>query len=75
MKVKHLKTETTIELTPIDLHDWIKNVRDIDMMLDNIKEMNDMYMSDIDNLERIKYRLTDLLNLERDGFKYIKGSN
>jgi hypothetical protein len=45
------------------------------MMLDNIKEMNDMYMSDIDNLERIKYRLTDLLNLERDGFKYIKGSN
>ena len=40
-----------------------------------IKEMNDMYMSDIDNLERIKYRLTDLLNLERDGFKYIKGSN
>ena len=75
MKVKHLKTKTTIELTPIDLHDWIKNVRDIDMMLDNIKEMNDMYMSDIDNLDRIQYRLTDLLNLERDGFKYIKGSN
>lgn len=77
MKVKHLKTKTTIELTPLELHDWITNVNNINVMLDNIKEMNDMYLSDVGNLERIQYRLVDLLDLEwsRERYRYIKGSN
>lgn len=75
MKVKHLKTKTTIELTPLELHDWITNVNKINMMIDNIKEMNDMYLSDVSNLERIQYRLVDLLDLEwsREKYRYIKG--
>ena len=75
MKVKHLKTKTTIELTPLELHDWITNVNKINMMIDNIKEMNDMYLSDVSNLERIHYRLVDLLDLEwsREKYRYIKG--
>jgi len=75
MKVKHLKTKTTIELTPLELHDWITNVNNINMMIDNIKEMNDMYLSDVGNLERIQYRLVDLLDLEwsRERYRYIKG--
>ena len=75
MKVKHLKTKTTIELTPLELHDWITNVNKINMMIDNIKEMNDMYLSDVSNLERIQYRLIDLLDLEwsREKYRYIKG--
>ena len=77
MKVKHLKTKTTIELTPLELHDWITNVNNINMMIDNIKEMNDMYLSDVGNLERIQYRLVDLLDLEwsRERYRYIKGGN
>ena len=27
MKVKHLKTKTTIELTPEEVHDWITKVK------------------------------------------------
>jgi len=74
MKVKHLKTKTTIELTPIELYDFIRCVDNIDTMLDNIKEMNDLYMSDINNLERTKYKFADLLNLEwnRDVYGYVK---
>ena len=75
MKVKHLKTKTTIELTPLELHDWITNVNKINIMIDNIKEINDMYLSDVNNLERIQYRLVDLLDLEwsREKYRYIKG--
>ena len=77
MKVKHLKTKTTIELTPEELHDWITRVNQIDSMLDNITEMKDMYMSDVCNLDTIKWRMTNLFNLKwnRDTLRYIKGGN
>jgi len=77
MKVKHLKTKTTIELTSEELHDWISRVTKLEHMLDNITEMSDMYLSDVNNLSVIKYRLIDLLNLKwnRDTYRYIKGDN
>jgi len=77
MKVKHLKTKTTIELTPEELYDWCRYVNQIDNMLDNYSEMKDVYMSDVSNLDTIKWKLTKLLNLEwnRDTYRYIKGDN
>tara|TARA_Y100001938_G_C7805241_1_gene289114 strand:- start:156 stop:389 length:234 start_codon:yes stop_codon:yes gene_type:complete len=66
MKVKHTQTKTTIELTSNELHDWIKRTKEIDWMLDNIREMNDMYLSDVSNLESIKHRMVDLFGLEWD---------
>ena len=77
MKVKHLKTKTTIELTSEELHDWARYVNQIDNMLDNYSEMKDVYMSDVSNLDIIKWKLTKLLNLEwnRDTYRYIKGDN
>ena len=77
MKVKHLKTKTTIELTPEEMHDWINRVNSLEHMLDNITEMSDMYLSDVNKLNTIRYRLTDLLNLKwnRDTYRYIKGGN
>jgi len=77
MKVKHLKTKTTIELTPEELYDWCRYVNQIDNMLDNYSEMKDVYMSDVSNLDIIKWKLTKLLNLEwnRDTYRYIKGDN
>ena len=77
MKVKHLKTKTTIELTSEELHDWTRYINQIDMMLDNYSEMKDVYMSDVSNLDIIKWKLTKLLNLEwnRDTYRYIKGDN
>ena len=77
MKVKHLKTKTTIELTPEEIHDWITKVNQLDSMLDNISEMKDLYLSDILNLDELKWRMTNLFNLKwnTDKFRYIKGGN
>ena len=77
MKVKHLKTKTTIELTPEELHDWIGRVNTLENITDNIREMNDIYLSDVNSLNLILYRLTDLLKLKwnRDKYTYIKGDN
>ena len=74
MKVKHLKTKTVIELTSEELHDWTRYVNQIDMMLDNYSEMKDVYMSDVSNLDTIKFKLTQLLKLtwDRDTYRYIK---
>ena len=74
MKVKHLKTKTVIELTPEELHDWCRYVNQIDNMLDNYSEMKDVYMSDVSNLDTIKFKLTQLLKLtwDRDTYRYIK---
>ena len=74
MKVKHLKTKTTIELTPEELHDWIGRVNTLETITDNIREMNDIYLSDVNSLNLILYRLTDLLQLDwnRDKYTYVK---
>jgi hypothetical protein len=73
MKVKHLQDKTTIELTASELQDWIKRAKQLDWMLDTIRETNDMYLSDVNKLETIRYRLTDLLGLEWTRDKgYIK---
>ena len=74
MKVKHLKTKTTIELTPEEVHDWITKVNQLDSMLDNISEMKDLYLSDILNLDELKWRMTRLFNLtwDRNTHRYIK---
>jgi len=74
MKVKHLKTKTTIELTPEELHDWIGRVNTLETITDNIREMNDIYLSDVNSLNLILYRLTDLLQLNwnRDKYTYVK---
>ena len=74
MKVKHLKTKTVIELTSEEIHDWARYVNQIDNMLDNYSEMKDVYMSDVSNLDTIKFKLTQLLKLtwDRDTYRYIK---
>tara|TARA_Y100000052_G_C2941151_1_gene80698 strand:+ start:536 stop:769 length:234 start_codon:yes stop_codon:yes gene_type:complete len=77
MKVKHLKTKTTIELTPEEVHDWVIKVNQLDSMLDNISEVKDLYLSDILHLDELKWRMTRLFNLNWDSntHRYLKGSN
>ena len=75
MKVKHLKNKTTIELTPEEINDWCRYVNQIDSMLDNYSEMKDVYMSDVSNLDTIKWRMTRLFNLtwNSNTHRYTKG--
>ena len=77
MKVKHLKTKTTIELTPEEMYEWIRRVNQIDSMLTNYLEIHDVYMSDVNNLDSIKYQLVSMFDLEwsREQYKYIKGQS
>tara|TARA_Y100000310_G_scaffold312049_1_gene358981 strand:- start:401 stop:637 length:237 start_codon:yes stop_codon:yes gene_type:complete len=73
MKTKHLKTKTTIELTTEETNGLIKRVHDIDNISDTIRECQDLWLSDVNKLEKVKCDLIELLNLEwnRETYKYI----
>jgi len=66
LKVKHLKTKTTIELDARDVDKYIDCVNQLDSTVDTIKETQDMFISDLGHLETLRWRLADLLGLEWD---------
>ena len=70
MKTKHLKNKTTIELTREETNNFIKRVHDIDNMADTIMECQDLWLSDISKLQKVKYELIELLNLEWNSETY-----
>ena len=72
MKTKHLKTKTTIELTPEEANNLIKRVHDIDQMADTIMECQDLWLSDVSKLQKVKCDLIELLDLEwnRETYRY-----
>ena len=70
MKVKHLKTKTTIELTPEEASNLIKRVHDIDNMADTIMECQDLWLSDVSKIQKAKCDLIELLDLEWNGETY-----
>ena len=72
MKTKHLKTKTTIELTPEEASNLIKRVHDIDNMADTIMECQDLWLSDVSKLQKVKCDLIELLDLEwnRETYRY-----
>ena len=74
MKVKHLKTKTTIELTPEELENYRKLTNDLDHLLSGLYETQDIWLSDVRNLDTLRWRLTELLGLKwnRDTYSYIK---
>ena len=72
MKTKHLKSKTTIELTPEEASNLIKRVHDIDNMADTIMECQDLWLSDVSKLQKVKCDLIELLDLEwnRETYRY-----
>ena len=74
MKVKHLKTKTTIELTPEELEKYRKLTNDLHSMVSSLFEWQDIWLSDVRNLDTLKWRLTDLLGLKwnSETYSYIK---
>ena len=72
MKTKHLKSKTTIELTPEETNNLIKRVHDIDQMADTIMECQDLWLSDVSKLQKVKCDLIELLDLEwnRETYRY-----
>jgi|TARA_R100001509_G_scaffold143107_3_gene98706 hypothetical protein len=74
MKVKHLKTKTTIELSAEELENYRKLTNDLDHLLSGLYETQDIWLSDVRNLDTLRWRLTELLGLKwnRDTYSYIK---
>ena len=74
MKVKHLKTKTTIELSAEELENYRKLTNDLDHLLSGLYETQDIWLSDVRNLDTLRWRLTELLGLiwNRDTYSYIK---
>ena len=72
MKVKHLKTKTTIELTPEEASNLIKRVHDLDNMADTIMECQDLWLSDVSKIQKAMCDLIELLDLEwnRETYRY-----
>jgi hypothetical protein len=74
MKVKHLKTKTTIELSAEELENYRKLTNDLDHLLTGLYESQDIWLSDVRNLDTLRWKLTELLGLKwnRDTYSYIK---
>ena len=74
MKVKHLKTKTTIELSAEELENYRKLTNDLDHLLSSLYETQDIWLSDVRNLDTLRWRLTELLGLKwnSETYSYIK---
>ena len=74
MKVKHLKTKTTIELSVEELEKYRKLTNDLDHLLSGLYETQDIWLSDVRKLDTLRWRLPELLGLKwnREKYSYIK---
>ena len=74
MKVKHLKTKTVIELTSEELDKYAEYLKELDNATSTLHECGEMWLSDLNNLDNLEWRLRDLLGLEfdRETWKYIR---
>ena len=74
MRIKHLKTKVTIELSTEEYTTYTRQVNKFDSIVSGLNEFHDLYVSDLSTLETLRWRLTDLLGLEwdRDTHEYIK---
>lgn len=54
----------TIKITEAQYYDLINQINKLDRILDSIREINDIYLSDLNTLGDIKWDLTKVLNLK-----------
>ena len=73
MKVKHLKNKVVIETSKEDYYDLVNRINQLNGILNSLHEINDIYLSDITTLEKLRYEVVDLLNLgwSSDKYKYV----
>jgi len=62
----------TIKMTEKKYHELIDKINKLDSIIEHTSEMNDMYLSDLSELSRIKFFLSTLLKLKwnRDVYRY-----
>jgi len=74
MKTKILKNKVTIELTTSEYDDLFKYINKLTSMLNTLHETNDLWLSDVHNLDSLQYDLVKLLDAKWDAgsYRYIK---
>ena len=70
MKVKHLKNRVVIESSKEDYYDLVNRINQLNGILNTLHEINDLYLSDITTLEKLRYEVVDLLDLGWSSNKY-----
>jgi hypothetical protein len=74
MKTKILKSKVTIELTTNEYDDMFKYINKLSNMLSTLHETNDLWLSDVHNLDSLQYDLVKLLDAKWDSgsYRYVK---
>lgn len=75
--IKHFKNENVkIEISKKEFHEFIAAANKLKRTIDTAQETNDLWLSDVKNLEELKWKLTELLGLtfDRDTWGYIQNT-
>jgi len=74
MNIKILKNKVTIELTTNEYDDMFKYINKLRSMLSTLHETNDLWLSDVHNLDSLQYDLVKLLDAKWDAgsYRYVK---
>ena len=62
----------TIKISEARYYDLINRVNSLDRILDSVREINDIYLSDLNTLDTIKYKFVSALELDwnSDTYRY-----
>ena len=74
VKTKILKSKVTIEMSNEEYDKTLKSLNSLDNILCTLFETQDLWMSDVKDLERIKWDLRNILDVtwDADKYRYIK---
>ena len=77
MKTKILKNKITIEMSNEDYDKTLKSLNRLDDILGTLFETQDLWMSDVKDLDTLKWDLRNMLDAEwsSENYRYIKGGN
>ncbi len=77
MKTKILKNKITIEMSNEDYDKTLKSLNRLDDILGTLFETQDLWLSDVKDLDNLKWDLRNILDAEwsSENYRYIKGGN
>jgi len=77
MKTKILKSKVTIDMSVSEYDTLFKYIGKLESMLSTLHETNDLWLSDVHNLNSLKWELVEMLDAEwnSDTYRYVKRGN
>jgi len=74
MKTKILKSKVVIDMSVSEYDTLFKYINKLSNMLSTLHETNDLWLSDVHNLDSLQYDLVKLLDAKWDAgsYRYVK---